>query len=116
MLPAFQRATLDNGLELITVHRPDSPLVTMSLLLDAGYASDQFSRPGTAKLAMSMLEDGTGSRSSLEIGEEPLIEYLSARFASSGHLVTELLREIALSEGFRGTSGPRVLEESEGGS
>ncbi len=51
-----------------------------------------------------------------EAGEEPLIDYLSGRFAASGHRVTELLREIALSEGFRATSGSRVLAESEGGS
>jgi zinc protease len=37
--------------------------------VDAGYAADQLSRPGTAKLAMAMLDEGTRKRTSLEISE-----------------------------------------------
>ena len=48
----------------------------------------------------------------VETGEEALVDYLSRRFAGSGHRVTELLREVALSDGFRTTSGTRVLDES----
>jgi hypothetical protein len=48
--------------------------------------------------------------------EEPLIDYLSRRLTGSGYRVTELLREVALSDGFRTTSGPRELEESGGAS
>ncbi|MGB8329080.1 MAG: DUF1588 domain-containing protein [Polyangiales bacterium] len=51
-----------------------------------------------------------------ESGEEGLLEYLSEQFAGSEYRVTELLREIALSEGFRTTSGPRDAEEAGGGS
>ena len=47
-----------------------------------------------------------------ELGEEVLLEYLAARFADSGFQVTELLREVLLSEGFRATSGARALEET----
>lgn len=43
----------------------------------------------------------------LESGEEPLLSYLSHRFARTQYRVTELLREIVLSDGFRATSGPR---------
>jgi len=48
----------------------------------------------------------------VERAEEPLIEHLSRRLAGSGHRLTELLREVALSDGFRTTSGPRELAES----
>ncbi|MBT8469898.1 MAG: DUF1585 domain-containing protein, partial [Deltaproteobacteria bacterium] len=47
-----------------------------------------------------------------EAGEETLLESLAARFAGSGYRVTELLREIVLSDGFRATSGPRDAEPS----
>jgi hypothetical protein len=49
-----------------------------------------------------------------ELGEEELLAALGQRFASSGYVVSDLLREILLSEGFRTTSGPRDAAETEG--
>jgi hypothetical protein len=51
-----------------------------------------------------------------EAGEEALLEYLDERFASSEYRVTELMREVVLSDGFRTTSGPREAEETGDGS
>lgn len=68
--PAFERATLANGLELIVVPRPGNPVVNLQLVVDAGYAADQFTQPGTANLAMAMLDEGTATRSALEISAE----------------------------------------------
>jgi zinc protease len=65
--PAFTRATLKNGLKVIVAERRAVPVVDFSLLVDAGYASDQLGLPGTAKLAADMLDEGTKTRSSLEI-------------------------------------------------
>jgi zinc protease len=67
--PAFVRTQLDNGLDVIISERAGGSLVAMSLIIDAGYASDQFSRPGTAKIAMAMLDEGTSKLSALEISE-----------------------------------------------
>jgi hypothetical protein len=47
-----------------------------------------------------------------EIGEEALLEYLDGRFAESEYRVTDLMREIVLSDGFRRTSGPREAEQT----
>ena len=47
------------------------------------------------------------------LNEEPFLESLQARFASSGYEVPNLLRELVMSEGFRTTSGPR--DAAEGG-
>ncbi|MFO1512369.1 MAG: pitrilysin family protein [Verrucomicrobiota bacterium] len=68
--PAFQRATLPNGLKVILAERHSIPLVQFNLQLDAGYAADQFAIPGTAKLAMQMLDEGTAKRTSLQISDE----------------------------------------------
>lgn len=68
--PAFQRATLANGLKIILVERHSLPLVQFSLQLDAGYAADQFAIPGTAKLTLQMLDEGTARRTSLQISDE----------------------------------------------
>jgi len=68
-LPPFERATLANGLKLVVASRPAVPVVQLSLLVDAGYASDQGGVPGTAKLAASMLDEGTRRRSALQISD-----------------------------------------------
>ena len=65
--PAFTRATLANGLKVIVAERHAVPVVELSLRVDAGYASDQGGLPGTAKLAADMLDEGTQTRSALEI-------------------------------------------------
>jgi zinc protease len=67
--PTLQRATLANGLKLVLAERRSIPQVRFDLLLDAGYASDQFSLPGTASLAMTMLDEGTRTRSALAISD-----------------------------------------------
>jgi len=68
--PALQRATLSNGMKIVLAERASVPLVQFNLLLDAGFAADQFASPGTAKLAMDMLTEGTRRRTALEISEE----------------------------------------------
>jgi len=67
--PAFERSVLGNGMKVIVARRPAVPIVSLSLQLDAGYSSDQFAAPGTAKLAMDMLDEGTQNLTSLEISE-----------------------------------------------
>lgn len=68
--PEFQKATLDNGLKIILSERKSVPVVNMRMIIDAGYASDQFGLPGTSSLALSMMDEGTKNRKSLEISEE----------------------------------------------
>ena len=68
--PAFQRAKLSNGLKIILAERHSIPLVRFSLQVDAGYAADQFAIPGTAKLTMQMLDEGTARRTALQISDE----------------------------------------------
>jgi zinc protease len=83
-LPPFQRTTLSNGLEVILAERHQIPVVNFRLLVDAGYAADQFARPGTAKLAMDMLDEGTDTLSSLEISDR--LDGLGARLSSGSNL------------------------------
>jgi zinc protease len=68
--PELQRATLANGLKVVLAERPSIPQVRLDLVLDAGYAADQFARPGTATLTMAMLDEGTRTRSSLQLSDE----------------------------------------------
>lgn len=68
--PELQRATLSNGLKVVLAQRSSVPVVNFNLLIDAGYAADQFAIPGTASMAMNMLDEGTARRSALQISEE----------------------------------------------
>jgi zinc protease len=68
--PELREAVLANGMRLIVAERRAVPVVQFSLQMDSGYASDQFAAPGTASLAMQMLDEGTTNRSSIEISEQ----------------------------------------------
>ncbi len=94
--PAFQRATLGNGLKLIVVERPGLPVVSLSLVLDAGFAADQSARPGTASLTMAMLDEGTKSRNSLEISEQ--LALLGASLGAGSGLDTSSVNLSALAD------------------
>jgi zinc protease len=68
--PDLERATLSNGLKIVLARRSAIPQVRFDLLLDAGFAADQGGHPGTASMAMAMLDEGTTSRTSLQISEQ----------------------------------------------
>lgn len=68
--PDLQRATLKNGMKVVLARRTESPTVSASLMLDAGYCTDKFGgKLGLAKLSMDMLDEGTKSLNSLQINE-----------------------------------------------
>jgi zinc protease len=68
--PAIQRAKLSSGLKVALAERHSLPLVNFSLQIDAGYAADQFAIPGTAKLTMQLIDEGTTHRSALQISDQ----------------------------------------------
>ncbi len=68
-LPAPARTKLANGLEVVLVERHNAPVVDFTLISDVGFASDIQAKPGTARLAMLMLQEGTKTANSLEIAE-----------------------------------------------
>ena len=82
--PNVETATLPNGLTVRLAERSAVPVVSFNLQIDAGYAADQFGAPGTASLAMAMLDEGTTSRDALQISDE-LME-LGARVGTGSNL------------------------------
>ncbi len=68
--PSVEKATLDNGMKVVLARRPGVPTVVARMMFDAGYAADEKTAPGTASLAMNMMDEGTKSKTSLEINEE----------------------------------------------
>lgn len=94
--PKLQKATLANGLKVVLAERHDVPLVNFTLQADAGYAADQFATPGTAKLAMNLLDEGTADRTALQISDQ--LDRLGATLGTGSDLDTSLVRLSALKE------------------
>ena len=82
--PKLERTILSNGLKVILAERKSIPVVNFDLLFDAGYAADQFASPGTANLAMSMIDEGTTTRNALQISEE--LAMLGANLSTGSNL------------------------------
>ena len=68
--PTLEHGTLSNGMKIILAQRTAVPVVSIKMLFDAGSASDQFALPGTAHLAMNMLDEGTKTRTALQISDD----------------------------------------------
>jgi len=81
---AYETATLANGLKVIVAKRDAVPLVEFNLLVDAGYAADADSAPGTATLALDMMDEGTATRTALQISDE--LERLGASLSTGSSL------------------------------
>lgn len=92
--PILQRTNLANGLGVILAQRHGVPLVTFDLLVNAGYAADQMSGPGTARMMLDMLDEGTARRTALEINDE--LALLGAQFSTSADLDTSTVHLSAL--------------------
>lgn len=84
IFPQFQRTTLSNGLSVVLAQRSTIPAISLMLSFDAGYAADQLAVPGTAKLVMNMMDEGTNTRNALQISEE--LERLGTRLSSGSNL------------------------------
>ncbi len=93
-LPKFERAALTNGLKLILAERHEIPVVNLILAVDAGFASDQFSVPGSAGLAMRVLDQGTKTRNAIQIRED--LERVGAQLSAGSNLDTSFVRLSAL--------------------
>lgn len=82
--PDLQMASLKNGMKVVLAQRKGVPNLSFNLMLDAGYAADQFARPGTAALAMNLLDEGTKTLNALQISDK--LQMLGAGIGSYSDL------------------------------
>jgi len=69
-LPPVLELRLSNGLPVFVVERHEVPVVQVDAVVRAGAGTDPLDKPGLASLTADMLDEGAGSRSSLEISDE----------------------------------------------
>ncbi len=95
--PEIQRTTLKNGINVVLAERHTVPVINIALQFDAGYAADSTgAKLGTSSFAMSMLDEGTKTRSALDISIQK--ERLGANISSSSSLDTSSVRLNTLTE------------------
>ena len=79
--PTVAHARLSNGIPLIYARRTAVPVTQVSLSFDAGNAADPKAALGTQSLMLSLLDEGTATRTSEQIAAEK--ERLGARIGAS---------------------------------
>ncbi len=68
-LPVPEKFKLSNGLTVLYSERPGLPLVAANLVLHAGSGANPVDRPGLASMTARMLQQGTTTRSALQIAD-----------------------------------------------
>jgi zinc protease len=92
--PTVEHARLSNGIPVTLARRTAIPKLTLALEFDAGSAADGAANAGLQSLMMDMLEEGTTTRSAVEIAEEQ--ERLGAAIAAGTSTDTSAVSLTAL--------------------
>ncbi len=80
-LPAIQKHKLSNGLNVWIVEHHEVPLAQINLIVKSGSAADPIGKFGVGSLAAAMLDEGAGTRSSLELADA--LEFLGANLTTT---------------------------------
>jgi zinc protease len=94
--PLAQREVLPSGMVLLVAERPAVPIVTATLILQAGAVFDPPGKPGVANLTAIMLNQGTKTRTAPEISEA--IEFVGGSLSVESGMDTARLSVSVLSK------------------
>ena len=81
-VPKIVTTTLGNGLKLHVVARREIPKVATALMVHVGATAESFERSGLSAMTAEMLEEGTTTRTSLQIEAE--LDRLGSQLATGG--------------------------------
>ncbi len=81
-VPKIATTTLGNGLKLHVVERREIPKVATALMIHVGATAESFERSGLAAMTAEMMEEGTTTRTSLQIAAE--LDRLGSHLATGG--------------------------------
>jgi zinc protease len=80
-LPPVTTRELSNGLRLMIVEHHEVPVADFVLIVRSGYEADPRDRTGLASLTAALLDEGTPTRSALQIADQQA--FLGVRLATS---------------------------------
>lgn len=67
VLPSIDKQKLSNGMNVWFVRQSELPIVSMNMVLNSGGTADPQNRAGLASMTASLLDDGTKTRSAVDI-------------------------------------------------
>jgi predicted Zn-dependent peptidase len=80
-MPAIQKQKLSNGLNVWIVEHHEVPLAQINVIVRSGSAADPIGKYGVGSLAAAMLDEGAGTRNSLELADA--LEFLGANLSTT---------------------------------
>jgi predicted Zn-dependent peptidase len=89
-LPTIQKRQLSNGLPVWLVERHEVPVVQANLVVLRGSADDPTGKFGVASLTAAMLEEGAGTRTSLELADA--VDFLGATLGATSGIDSSAVR------------------------
>src|SRR5437899_4660035 len=101
VLPEPASFKLANGLTVLHFQRPQLPIATAELVVNAGLASTNPALPGVPDFAAAMLDEGTRTRSAQQIAEQ--FEQLGTAYSAQTRRDTTALSVDGLSRNFADT-------------
>jgi zinc protease len=69
-LPPIVKNKLSNGMEVWTVRQPELPIVSMNMVFKSGGTFEPADKSGLAQMTAQLVDDGTKTRSALDIANE----------------------------------------------
>jgi zinc protease len=105
--PPYEIQTLPNGLQVVAVLHHEQPAVTMRLLIRAGAASDPKDKLGLARLAASLLDQGTTTKSAQEMNDA--IDFIGGAMGASAGTDLTFAHIVVMKDSFE--TGMRMLSD-----
>jgi zinc protease len=105
--PPYEVQTLPNGLQVVTVLHHEQPVVSMRLLVRAGSASDPKDRLGAARLAATLLDQGTTNQSAQDMADA--IDFIGGSMGAGAGTDLTHVDMLVMKDSFE--SGMRMLSD-----
>jgi zinc protease len=96
--PPYQVQTLPNGLQVVAVLHHEQPAVSTRLLIRAGGSSDPRGKLGLARLAASLLDQGTTTKSAQELADA--IDFIGGAMGTGAGTDLSYLHMIVMKDSF----------------
>jgi predicted Zn-dependent peptidase len=79
-LPAIEHFKLSNGISVVLMEKHQVPLVEVELIVRGGSVNDPNNKIGLASMTTAMMEEGAGTRNSMELADA--IDFLGANISA----------------------------------
>jgi zinc protease len=105
--PPYELRTLPNGLQVVVVLHHEQPVVSMRLIIRAGSALDPKDKLGLARLAASLLDQGTTTMDARRLNDE--IDFIGGAIGAGAGTDLTFVNTVVMKDSFE--AGLRMLSD-----